>query len=96
MYDHEESSYQITESPFFRRLSTTRTNLLSKHVAFVFFENMDVDLLSTTELLYPNMQVELQIIKARRGCHMISNNPIVSVRIAASSPYTRCFVLKGD
>ena len=55
-----------------------------------------VGVFSTFELLYPNMKVRLQIISARPGSYMISDNPNGSLGIADCSFYTRRIALKVD
>ena len=55
-----------------------------------------VDFLSTSQLLYPNMEIRLRLIRARPSFYMISDNPNVSLGIVDCSLYTRRIALKDD
>ena len=56
----------------------------------------EIDLFSTSELLYPNMKVRLRLIRARPNFYMISDNANVSLGFVDCSLYTRRFDLKYD
>ena len=58
------------------------------------FVEMGVDFFSTSELLYPNMNFRLRLIRARSNFHMISDNPSISLAIDDFSLYTRRIALK--
>ena len=51
---------------------------------------------SFSELLYPNMNFRLRLIRARPNFYMISDNPNVNLGIADCSLYTRRIALKED
>ena len=50
----------------------------------------------TSELLCPNMELRLRLIRARLSFYMISDKPNVSLGIVDCSLYTRRIALKGD
>ena len=52
--------------------------------------------LSTSELLYSNFKIKLQLIRARSSFIMISDNHKVSLGNVDCSLYTRPIALKGD
>ena len=52
--------------------------------------------LTFSELLYPNMEIRLRLIRARPNFYMISDNPNVSLGIVDCSLYTRRIALKED
>ena len=58
--------------------------------------NWGVDFFSTSELVYPNMKIRLQLIRARPNFCMISDNPNVSLGIVDCSLYTRRIDFKDD
>ena len=55
-----------------------------------------VDLLSTSQLLDPNLKFRLRLITAKSIFYMISDNPNVSLGIVDCSLYTRRIALKDD
>ena len=57
---------------------------------------LGIDFLSTSELLYPNMKIRLQLIRATPNFYMISDNQNVSLGIVDCSLYTRRIALKDD
>ena len=57
---------------------------------------LQVDFFFTSELLYQNMIIRLQLIRARPDFHMISDNPNVGLGIVDCSIYTRRKPLKDD
>ena len=62
--------------------------MLSRPDDFTFYGKLGVDFFYTSELLYPNMKIRLGLIGARPYFYMISDNPIVSLRIVDCSLYT--------
>ena len=60
------------------------------------YGKLGIHFFSTSELLYPNMKIRLQLNKARPTFYMISDNPNVSLGIVDSSLYTRPVALKDD
>ena len=55
-----------------------------------------VNCFSTSELLYPNMEFGLRLIRARPKLYLISDNPNISLGIVDWSIYTRRIALKVD
>ena len=78
--------------PFFRR----RVKKLSRPDGFIFYCKLGVDIFSTSEMLHPNRQIRLQLIRAGPNFYMISDNPNVSLGIVDCSLYTRRISLKDD
>ena len=70
--------------------------MLSRPDGFMLYGNLAVDFFSTSELLYPNLQVRLRLIRARPTFYMISDNPNDSLGIVDCSLYTRRVALKND
>ena len=70
--------------------------LLSRPDGFMLYGKLGIDFFSTSELLYPNMKIRLQLIKAGPNFYMIHDNPNVSLGIVYFSLYTRCIALKDD
>ena len=60
------------------------------------YGKLGVDFFTTSELLYPNMEVRLRLIRARPNFYMISDNPNVSLGIVDFSLYNRCITLADD
>ena len=60
------------------------------------YGKLGVDFFYTSELLYPNMENRLRLIRARANFYMISDNPNFSLGIVDCSLYTRRFALKDD
>ena len=75
--------------PFF----TKRMKLLSRPDGFMLYGKLGIDFFSTSELLYPNMQIRLRLIRARPNFYMISDNPNASLGIVNCSLYTRRIAL---
>ena len=69
--------------------------LLSRPDVFMFYGKLGLTC-STSELLCPNMEIRLRLIRARPSFYMISDKPNVSHGIVDSSLYTPHIVLKGD
>ena len=70
--------------------------LLSRPDGLMLCDKLGIDFFSTSELLYPNMKVRLQLIRARPNFYMISDNSNVSLGIVDCSLYTRRIALKHD
>ena len=77
-------------------LLTKRMKLLLRPDGFMLYGKLGVDFFSTSELLYPNTKIRLQLIRARPNFYMISDNPNVSLGIVDCSLYTRRIALKDD
>ena len=94
-YDYEQDPEDISNPlphPFFKR----RMKLLSRHDGFMLYGKLGIDFFSTSELLYPNMEIRLRLIRARPKFYMVSDNPNVSQGIVDCSLYTRRIALKDD
>ena len=94
-YDYEQDPEVLanpTPNPFFTR----RLKLLSRPDCFMLYGKLGIDFFSTSDLLYPNMKIRLQLIRARPNFYMISDNPNVSFGIVDCSLYTRRIALKDD
>ena len=94
-YDYEQDPEDIANTladPFFTR----RMKLLSRPDGFMLFGKLRIAFSSTSELLYPNMNIRLRLIRARPSFYMISDNPIVSLGIVDCLLHTRCIALKDD
>ena len=95
-YDYEEFPDEIMEAPLSELFFTRRMKMLSRPDGFMLYGKLGVDFFSTSELLYPNMQVRLRLIRAKPNFYMISDNPNVSLGIVDCSLYTRRIALKDD
>ena len=87
-YDYEQDPEDINNplaDPFFTR----RMKLLSIPHGFMLYGKLGIDFFSTPELLYPNMNIRLRLIRATPKFHMISDNPNVSLGTVDCSLYTR-------
>ena len=91
-YNYEEDSENLVEGPFFTR----RMKLYSRPDGFMLCGALDIDFLTTSEPLYPNMKARIRLIRARPNFYMISENPNVSLGIVDCSLYTRRVMLKED
>ena len=91
-YDYEEGPENLVEGPFFTR----RMKFCSRPDGFMLHGELDIDFLTTSELLKTNTTVRIQIIRARPNFYMISENPNVSLGIVDCSLYTRRVMLKKD
>ena len=86
VYDYyEEDPENLLEGPFLTR----RVNWYSRPDGFMLYGKLDIDFLSTSDLLYPNMEVGIRLIRARPNFYMISKNPNVSLGFVDCSLYTR-------
>ena len=70
--------------------------MLSRLDGFMWYGELGIDFFSNSELLFPNMKIRLQLIKARPKFCMISDGPNVSLGIDDCSHYTRRIALKDD
>ena len=77
--------------PFF-----TRMKMLSRPDSFMLNDKLGVNFFSTSELLYPQMKLRLQLIRVRPNFCMISDNPSVSLGIVDCSLYTRRIAPEDD
>ncbi len=94
-YDYEQNPEDISNpllDPFFTR----RMKLLSRLDGLVLYGKLGIDFFSTSELLYPNMKIRLQLIRGRPNFYLISDNPNVSLGILDCFLNTRRFALKDD
>ena len=95
VYDYEQDPEDINNpllDPFFTR----RMKLPSRPDAFMLYGKLRIDFFSASELLYPNMNIRLRLIRARPNFYMISDNANVSLGIVDCSLYTRRIALKDD
>ena len=76
--------------PFFTR----RMKMLNRPDGFMLCGKLGVNFFSTSELLYPNMKIRLQLIRARPNFYLISDNPNVSLRTVDCPLYTRRIALR--
>ena len=60
------------------------------------YGKLGVYFFSTSELLYPNMKIRLQLIGAIPNFYMVSDNPNVRLGFDDCSLYTRRIALKDD
>ena len=60
------------------------------------YDEVGVDSVSTSEMLYPNMKVKVRLIRAGPILYKISDNTNVGQGIGKSSLYTRPIALKDD
>ena len=91
-YDYEEDPENLVLGPFFTR----RMKLYSSPEVFMLYGKLGIDFLTTSELLYPNVKVRIQLYRARPNFYMISGKPNVSLGIVDCSLYTRRVMLKED
>ena len=92
-YDYEEFPDGIMEVPLSESFFTRRMKMLSRPDGFMLYGKLGVEFFSTSELLYPNMKIRLQLIRARPNFYLISDNPNVSLGIVDFSLYARRIVL---
>ena len=60
-YDYEEDPENLVEGPFFTR----RIKLYSTLDGFMLYGKLGIDFLTTSELLYPNMEERIRRFRAR-------------------------------
>ena len=58
-YDYEEYPENLLEGPFFTR----RMKLYSRRDGFMLYGRLGIDFFTTSELLYPNMKVQIRLIR---------------------------------
>ena len=95
-YDYEEFPDEIMEAPLSEPFFTRSMKMLSRPDGFMLYGKLGFEFFSTSELLYPNMEIRLRLIRARPNFYMISDNPNVSLGIVDCSLYTRRIALKDD
>ena len=76
-YDYEEDPEKLLEGPFF----TGRMKLYGRPDGFMLYGKLGIDFLTTSELVYPNMNVRIRLLRARPNFYMINKNPNVSLGI---------------
>ena len=94
-YDYEQDPEDISNplpDPFFTR----RMQLINRPDGFMLYGNLGIDFFTTSELLYPNMEIRLRLTRARPNFYMISDNHNVSPGIVDCSLYIRRIALKDD
>ena len=95
-YDYEQDLKDFN-NPLPDPFLTRRLKLLSRRPdGFMLYGKLRIDFFSTPELLYPNMNIILRLIRARPNFYMISDNPNVSLGIVDCSLYSRRIALKDD
>ena len=62
--------------------------MLSRSDGFKFYGELSVDIMSTSELLHPNMKIRSRVIRARPKFYMISDNLNVSQGIVDCFPHS--------
>ena len=70
--------------------------LYSRLDGFMLYGKLGIDFLTSSELLYPTMKVQIRLFRARPNFYMISENQNVSLDIVDCSLYTRRVMLKED
>ena len=95
-YDYEEFLDEIMETPLSEPFFTRTMKKLSRPDGFILYGKLGADFFSTSELLYPNTKISLQLIRARPNFYLISDKPNVSLGIADCSLYTRGIAFKDD
>ena len=95
-YVYEDFPTEIVEAPllesFFRRIMKDFIRL----VGFLLDGKLAVDFSSTSDLLYPDVNIRPRLIRARPIFYMISDNPNAIHGIVDYSLYTRGIALKND
>ena len=95
-YDNEEFLHEFLEALLSKPFSTRGRKMLSRPDGFMLCGKLGLDFFSNSELLYPHMNIRLQLIRARPNFYMISDNPNVGLGIVDCSLYTRRIALKDD
>ena len=96
VYDYQELPDEFMEPPLSENFFTRREKMLSRPDGFIMYGRLRVEFFSTSELLYPNMKLRLQLIRAGPIFYMISDNVNVSLGKVDCSLYTRRIALKDD
>ena len=94
-YDYEQGPEGIA-NPLTDPSFTRRMKLLSRPDGFMLYGKLGIDFFSTSELLHPNMNIRLRLIRAGLDFYMISDNPNISLGIVGCSLYTRRIAPKDD
>ena len=68
-YDYEEDPENLLEGRFFSRMK-----LYSRPDGFMSYGKLGIDFFTTSELLYPNMNVKIRLIRARPTFYTIGEN----------------------
>ena len=84
------------ESPLCEPFSARRMKMLNRSDGFMLFGKLGADFFSTFEMLNPNMNFRLRLIRARPNFHKISDNLNVSPGIVDCPLYTRRIALMDD
>ena len=91
-YDYEDDQENLVEVPFFTRIM----KLYSRLDGFMLYGKLGIDFLTTSELLYPNIEVRIPLIRAQPNFYMISDNPNVSLGFVDCSLHTWRVMQKED
>ena len=94
-YEYERFPDEIIDAPLSETFFTKRMKMLSRPDGFMLYGKLGVDFFSTSELLYPNLNITLRLIRARPNFYMIRDNRNVSLGIDCSL-CTRRIALKDD
>ena len=70
--------------------------MLNRPDSFMWYSNVGVESLSTSDFLNGNMKIRLRLIRGRPSFYMISGNTDYSLAIDVCSLYIRCISLKDD
>ena len=84
------------DTPLSEHFVTRRMKMLSRPDGFMLYGKLGIDAFSTSELLYPSIQITLGLIRARPNFYMTSGIPNVSLGIIDCSFYARSIALKDD
>ena len=95
-YDYEEFPDEIMEAPLSGPFFTRRRKMLGRSDGFMLYGKLGVDFFSTSELLYPNMNFRLRVIRTIPKFYMISGNPNISLGTVDCSLCACRIVLKDD
>ena len=91
-YDYEEDPENFLEGPCFTRIMKFN----SRPDGFMLYGKLGIDFPTTSELLYPNMNVRVGLSRPRSSFYMISENPNVCLGFVDCSLYTRRVMLKEN
>ena len=91
-HDYEDDPENLVQGQFFIR----RMKLYIRPDVSMLYGKLGIGFRTTSELLYPNMKVPIQLIRARPIFYKISENPNVSLGFVDCSLYTRRVMLKED
>ena len=84
------------EAPLSEPFFTKKMEMLNRPDAFMIYGKLGVEYFSNSELLYPNLKIRLQLIRAKSNFYMISVNTNVILGNVDWSFYSRCIALKDD